>query len=67
MILLGGSDSSEMITQEDTIFVAGMNPITTEEEINHHFCQIGLIKVKILFKKKKTIKIELQFINLTER
>lgn len=35
-----------MITQEDTIFVSGMNPQTTEDDIANHFGAIGLIKVK---------------------
>lgn len=34
-----------MVTQEDTIFVAGMNPDSTEEEIADHFGSIGIIKV----------------------
>lgn len=34
-----------MITQEDTIFVAGMNADATEEDIANHFGAIGLIKV----------------------
>ena len=34
-----------MITQEDTIFVAGMDANTTENDIAGHFGAIGLIKV----------------------
>lgn len=34
-----------MITQEDTIFIAGMNPSATEEDIATHFGAIGIIKV----------------------
>lgn len=34
-----------MITQEDTIFVAGMNPTATEDDICKHFGAIGIIKV----------------------
>lgn len=34
-----------MITQEDTIFVAGMDPSTTEQDIETHFGAIGIIKV----------------------
>lgn len=34
-----------MITQEDTIFVSGMNPQTTEDDIANHFGAIGIIKV----------------------
>lgn len=45
-IFVGGSDSGgDMITQEDTIFVAGMNTQATEEEIATHFGSIGIIKV----------------------
>lgn len=39
------NDSSDLITQEDTIFVAGMNTESTEEEIATHFGAIGIIKV----------------------
>lgn len=52
MCLLGGSGGgavdSDMITQEDTIFVAGMNAETTEEEIATHFGAIGIIKVSVM-------------------
>lgn len=42
----GGSGSgSDMVTQEDTIFVSGMNPQTTEDDIASHFGTIGIIKV----------------------
>lgn len=34
-----------MVTQEDTIFVSGMDPETTETEIYNHFASIGIIKV----------------------
>lgn len=34
-----------MVTQEDTIFVSGMNTEITEEEICEHFGAIGIIKV----------------------
>lgn len=43
----GGGSGGDMITQEDTIFVSGMNPNTTEEEINEHFGMIGIIKVSL--------------------
>lgn len=33
--------------QEDTIFVSGMNPELTEEDIGEHFGAIGVIKVNI--------------------
>lgn len=33
-----------MITQEDTIFVSGMDPSTTEQDIETHFGAIGIIK-----------------------
>ncbi|XP_037028405.1 RNA-binding protein cabeza isoform X8 [Bradysia coprophila] len=47
----GGGGDNEMITQEDTIFIAGMNPSATEEDIANHFGAIGIIK-----KDKKTMK-----------
>lgn len=34
-----------MITQEDTIFVSGMDPGATEMDIETHFGAIGIIKV----------------------
>jgi len=37
-----------MVTQEDTIFVSGMDPSISEEEICQHFGAIGIIKVRIL-------------------
>lgn len=43
----GGGDG--MVTQEDTIFVSGMDPTISEEEICQHFGAIGVIKVRILF------------------
>lgn len=43
-----GGSNSDMITQEDTIFIAGMDSESTEEEIAQHFGAIGVIKVKIL-------------------
>jgi len=42
----GGGDG--MVTQEDTIFVSGMDPSISEEEICQHFGAIGIIKVRIL-------------------
>lgn len=36
-----------MVTQEDTIFIQGMNPSTTEDELCQHFGAIGIIKVRI--------------------
>ncbi|XP_055685638.1 uncharacterized protein LOC129791467 [Lutzomyia longipalpis] len=50
----GGGDNrgdSNMITQEDTIFVSGMDTSVTEQEIMNHFGAIGVIK-----KDKKTMK-----------
>lgn len=47
-----------MITQEDTIFVSGMNIDITEEEICQHFGAIGLIKVK----RKKLFLQKIRFI-----
>ncbi|XP_043264423.1 RNA-binding protein cabeza isoform X4 [Colletes gigas] len=38
----GGNDG--MVTQEDTIFVSGMDPSISEEEICEHFGAIGIIK-----------------------
>lgn len=43
----GGSDSGDMVVQEDTIFVSGMDTETTEDDIANHFGAIGIIKVKI--------------------
>lgn len=34
-----------MVTQEDTIFVSGMDSSISEEEICQHFGAIGIIKV----------------------
>lgn len=34
-----------MVTQEDTIFVSGMDPGTDEMAIETHFGAIGIIKV----------------------
>lgn len=50
----GGYNSKgdgEMVTQEDTIFVQGMNPETSETEIADYFGAIGIIK-----KDKRTMK-----------
>lgn len=44
----GGGADADMITQEDTIFVAGMNTDTTEEEIAAYFGAIGIIKVSLV-------------------
>ena len=45
----GGSVGSagEMVTQEDTIFVAGMDVNTSENDIAGNFGAIGLIKVRV--------------------
>lgn len=43
----GGGGGNDMITQEDTIFVAGMDPSTTEQDIETHFGAIGIIKVNL--------------------
>lgn len=40
-----GSGNDNMIIQEDTIFVSGMSPQTSEDDISNHFGAIGLIKV----------------------
>ncbi|PNF31967.1 hypothetical protein B7P43_G06566 [Cryptotermes secundus] len=34
-----------MITQEDTVFVSGMSPALTEDDIQQHFGAIGVIKM----------------------
>ncbi|KAH8235775.1 hypothetical protein KR032_007420 [Drosophila birchii] len=47
----GGSSGGDMITQEDTIFVSGMDPNATENDIETHFGAIGIIK-----KDKRTMK-----------
>lgn len=44
----GGSGNDNMIIQEDTIFVSGMSPQTSEDDISNHFGAIGLIKVNII-------------------
>lgn len=43
----GGGDrgGGDMVTQEDTVFIQGMNPVTTEEELCQYFGSIGIIKV----------------------
>lgn len=38
------------MVQVDTIFVSGMNPELTEDEIAQHFGSIGVIKVKMLYR-----------------
>lgn len=43
----GDRNNDGMVTQEDTIFVSGMDSEITEEEICQHFGAIGLIKVHI--------------------
>lgn len=39
-----------MVTQEDTIFVSGMDPQTNEDDIANHFGAIGIIKVNYFAK-----------------
>lgn len=41
--ITGGS--GDMIVQEDTVFISGMDTDATEEDIAEHFGAIGLIKV----------------------
>ena len=41
----GGSGNDNMVVQEDTIFVSGMSPQTSEDDISNHFGAIGIIKV----------------------
>lgn len=45
------SRDSELVTQEDTIFVSGMPDHATEDDIKDHFGSIGIIKVKTHLKK----------------
>lgn len=40
-------DSSDLVMQEDTIFVSGMPPNATEDNIKDHFGSIGVIKVRL--------------------
>lgn len=56
LFVVGGYNSGggDMITQEDTVFVSGMSPNLTEEDIEQHFGSIGVIKVS---KKKNEIQI----------
>lgn len=44
-----GGGGSNLIVQEDTIFISGMDPDTSEEEIFSHFGAIGVIKVISFF------------------
>lgn len=48
----GGGGGGDFIVQEDTVFVSGMNPDLTEEDIADHFGAIGVIKVCFTPKKK---------------
>nr|CAD7203510.1 unnamed protein product [Timema douglasi] len=41
---LGFGERGDMIVQEDTVFVSGMSPHMTEEDIAQHFGSIGVIK-----------------------
>lgn len=52
----GGGDrgGGDMVTQEDTVFVQGMNPDTTEDELCQHFGAIGIIKVNLMYLNNKT-------------
>ncbi|XP_017155984.1 RNA-binding protein cabeza isoform X2 [Drosophila miranda] len=47
----GSGGSGDLITQDDTIFVSGMDTNTTEQDIETHFGAIGIIK-----KDKRTMK-----------
>lgn len=51
----GGNDG--MVTQEDTIFVSGMDPSISEEEICQHFGAIGIIKVSVTVRKIEIFKL----------
>lgn len=44
-----GGGAGDMVTQEDTIFIQGMNPSTSEDELCQHFGAIGIIKVNKIF------------------
>ncbi|CAH1399961.1 unnamed protein product [Nezara viridula] len=41
----GGYGGGDYIVQEDTVFVSGMNPATSEGDIQQHFGAIGVIKI----------------------
>lgn len=43
----GGGGGGEMIVQEDTVFISGMDQNLTEEDIAAHFGAIGVIKVSL--------------------
>lgn len=40
-----GNDN--IVVQDDTVFVSGMDTEVTESEINTHFGAIGIIKVRL--------------------
>ncbi|KAI8434925.1 hypothetical protein MSG28_003398 [Choristoneura fumiferana] len=40
-----GGGGGDMVTQEDTIFIQGMDPSTSEDELCTHFGAIGMIKI----------------------
>nr|CAD7409237.1 unnamed protein product [Timema poppensis] len=42
---VGFGERGDMIVQEDTVFVSGMSPHMTEEDIAQHFGSIGVIKI----------------------
>ena len=42
----GGNGGGEMEIQEDTIFVQGLGPSITQEDLVSHFGSIGIIKVR---------------------
>lgn len=42
------SGNDNMVVQDDTVFVSGMDPDVTESEINTHFGAIGIIKVRYI-------------------
>ena len=41
----GSSGRDDFIVQEDTIFISGMSPSLTEDDVRDHFGAIGIIKV----------------------
>ncbi|KAK9886051.1 hypothetical protein WA026_014834 [Henosepilachna vigintioctopunctata] len=46
-------DGSNLVIQVDTIFVSGMNPDCTEDDIANHFGSIGVIKLDKRTQRKK--------------
>nr|CAD7447586.1 unnamed protein product [Timema bartmani] len=51
-VAMGFGERGDMIVQEDTVFVSGMSPHMTEEDIAQHFGSIGVIKVRDVVAQK---------------